>query len=250
MVNNNYTAIVVEDEVLLLESLVEKVESLAVGVEVIATANNGRRAVEEIEKAPPDLVITDIRMPLMDGLELVEWLNREYVDVRKIIVSGYSEFEYARRAIRYGVQDYLIKPVSAEELRGALLSAVLAIRQRSEERGQAAEIPTGQLTQEQLVQYLYEHIRAGYTREMDFSAIIEGFHYSPDYINRLFAKHYHESPSKYQVRLRINEAKRLLLADPALNVREVAERSGYPDQSYFSRIFKKYTGVSPLDYRR
>ena len=250
MTGNRYTAIIAEDEVLLLESLVEKVESLQIGVEVIATANNGRRAMEEIAKAPPDLLITDIRMPLMDGLQLVEWLGREYVEVRKIIVSGYSEFDYARRAIRHGVQDYLLKPVSAADLRGALLSAILSIRQRGEERGQAVDTPAGNLSQEQVVQFLYEHIRANYAQEMNFGAIIGDFHYSPYYINRLFVRQYHESPSKYQVRLRMNVAKKLLIGDSALSVRQVAEQVGYQDQSYFSRIFKKHTGVSPLDYRR
>ena len=250
MIDGLCTVIIVEDEVLLLENLAEKVRNLNIGFQVIGTANNGKNAMEMISRTPPDAVLTDIRMPLMDGLELVEWLDREYVDVCKIIISGYSEFEYARRAIHFGVQDYLLKPISTGELKNTLLSVALSIQLRKETPGKEIQLPLEQISLEQVVQYVYDNIRTNYSHDIDLNCLIEDYHYSADYINRLFIKKYHESAAKYQIRLRINKAKQLLLSNHNLSVKQIAEHVGYSDQSYFSRIFKKYTGVSPLDYRK
>ena len=115
-----YSIIVAEDEALLLENLVKKIETANVGFEVIGSAQTGIQAYELVEELNPDVLITDIRMPAMDGLELIQKISEMHPRMDCIITSGYSDFEYARTAIKYRVTDYLLKPVDIEELKTAL----------------------------------------------------------------------------------------------------------------------------------
>jgi YesN/AraC family two-component response regulator len=107
---------VVEDEALILDHLVSKIEALPLPLVVSATATNGEDAFRLIEQAPPDIVFTDIRMPLMNGLELSQRIHERYPSVAVVIISGYNEFEYARQALRYNVSDYLLKPTTRKLL--------------------------------------------------------------------------------------------------------------------------------------
>lgn len=116
MKNRKIKAIVVEDEVLLLKNIAKKIVQAHPGFEVIGSVYNGKEALELIDKEKPDVVFTDIRMPIMDGLQLAAVLQEKYPSITVVIVSGYSDFEYARSAIRYGVCNYLLKPVRIEEL--------------------------------------------------------------------------------------------------------------------------------------
>ncbi len=111
-----YRVMVVEDEALILDHLVSKIEALPLPLVVSATATNGEDAFRLIEQAPPDIVFTDIRMPLMNGLELSQRIHERYPSVAVVIISGYNEFEYARQALRYNVSDYLLKPINPEKL--------------------------------------------------------------------------------------------------------------------------------------
>lgn len=107
--------VVADDEYYARKALIKKIT--AVGPEVIADFSQGAEVVEFLENhEAPDLIITDIRMPVMDGLKLSEYVNRHYPEIKVVIVSGYSDFEYARSAISFGVKDYLLKPVQKEKL--------------------------------------------------------------------------------------------------------------------------------------
>lgn len=107
--------VVADDEYYARKALMKKIET--VGAEVAADFDNGAGVVEYLEThAAPDMIVTDIRMPVMDGLKLSEYVNSHYPEIKVVIVSGYSDFEYARSAISYGVKDYLLKPVQKEKL--------------------------------------------------------------------------------------------------------------------------------------
>ncbi|PDO09484.1 MAG: hypothetical protein BLM47_12245 [Candidatus Reconcilbacillus cellulovorans] len=116
-----YRAFVVDDEPHMLEGWRTMIDWNACGFELVGTACDGEDALAEIEKHPPDLLVTDIRMPVVDGLELIRAIREKYgADIKCVIVSGYSQFEYARQAIRYGVGHYLLKPLVPEEVHGLL----------------------------------------------------------------------------------------------------------------------------------
>jgi len=110
----------VEDEPSAMRYLKSIVEVKCSGYEIAGTAENGLEALEKISSTLPDIVITDIKMPVMDGIELVSHIKKQWPNIYSVIVSGYQEFEYAKNAIQCGVVDYLLKPVNINQLKGLL----------------------------------------------------------------------------------------------------------------------------------
>ena len=113
---NRYRIILVDDEEEVRKSIIQKIQWEAIGFEVVGDAENGRDALEKLEALEPDVVLTDIRMPYMDGLALAEKVHQKYPSMKVVIFSGYDDFEYAQRAIKLEVTEYILKPVNAEEL--------------------------------------------------------------------------------------------------------------------------------------
>ncbi|PDO10507.1 MAG: hypothetical protein BLM47_06755 [Candidatus Reconcilbacillus cellulovorans] len=116
-----YKLLLVDDEADVREGVAREIDWRTYGFDLVGVAENGREAVEWIEREVPDLVVTDIRMPFMDGLELAEWLRKTRPYVKIVILTGYDEFQYARRAVRLRIEDYVLKPFSVRELTDALL---------------------------------------------------------------------------------------------------------------------------------
>lgn len=116
-----YTIVVAEDEELLLNNLISKIEKTDEDFQVVGKAQTGSQAYDLVEQYTPDVVITDIRMPVMDGIALLTKVREQFPLTKFIITSGYSDFEYARSAIALQVSDYLLKPVDPEELERVLL---------------------------------------------------------------------------------------------------------------------------------
>lgn len=117
----NYTVIVAEDEELLLNNLVHKIEKADPDFQVIGTAQTGAQALSLVEQMSPDVVFTDIKMPVMDGITLLTRIRDQFPFTKLVITSGFSDFEYAKKAITLKVSDYLLKPVDPDELRNVLL---------------------------------------------------------------------------------------------------------------------------------
>lgn len=111
-----YTVLLVDDEVDILNNLLNQIDWPVYGVESVLTANDGLEALTQFEKQHIDLLITDISMPQMDGLELIRKVHESYSNTRCILLTSYSDFTYAREAISLGVENYLLKPFNAEEL--------------------------------------------------------------------------------------------------------------------------------------
>lgn len=121
---------IVDDEQLMRQGIRKKIQMIGLPVAVVAEAGDGREALVKLREANPDIVITDIRMPMLDGLGFLQEALQEKPDLQFIVVSGYGEFEYARKAIQYGVTDYLLKPVDQEELKVSLMRIVGKIEKR------------------------------------------------------------------------------------------------------------------------
>ena len=115
--------LIADDEIKVSKLILHLVQWEELGMEVIGTVNDGVEAFELILEKQPDIVITDIRMPGMDGIELVEKATKEMESSKKVffvIISGYSQFEYAQQAVKLGVEDYLLKPIKKKELEAVL----------------------------------------------------------------------------------------------------------------------------------
>lgn len=243
--------IVAEDEELIRNNMVRKIESLDSTIKVIAAAQDGKEALEFIRKEQPDLLITDIRMPVMDGMELIKTIFLKYPRIRSIITSGYAEFEYAKQALKYNVNDYLLKPISEHELRRVLSAVHDEIEQeRSGLQPNLEDVLLPGMPGEEIVARVQRYMRDHFDQELSMERIAKQFNFNASYLSKIFIKHTGDPPSKHLMSLRISEAQYLLTHQRSLSVKEVGERVGYPDQFYFSRIFKQVTGCTPKDYRK
>ena len=245
----SYKIVIAEDEELQLNSLVKKVEKFCPGFTVVGTAQTGSQAYKLICEKAPDILISDIRMPVMTGIELMEKARIMFPELQFIIISGFSEFEYARSAIRLQVSDYLLKPVETEELQKALNKIRLKLQERAQEESAAFNGDSENKTAEQVAFAVIEYLQHHYNEEVNLNQIASALHYSPSYLTKIFVQQYDTTPSKYMISLRMQKAQQLLAHNPELSVRQIGETVGYPEQGYFSRIFKKYVGVSPMEYR-
>lgn len=257
----NYSYIVVEDEDLLRNHLIKKIENLHLPLKLEGSADNGLDGLELAERVSPDLVFLDIMMPVMDGLELAERIHERFPETRMVIVTGYSDFEFARKAIRFGVSEYMLKPIDVKELE-AMLDRILERMKRNEQLRNAAYQKEAALRQiatagnrekrskEEIADLVEQFLDIHFREEISLSELAERAGFSLDYLSRLFKRYKNESPSRYLTKLRIAEAKELLKANPEIGVREVGELVGYPDPYYFSRVFKEQTSLYPSEYRK
>ena len=115
-----YRILLVDDEILVRDAIKENIDWSAIDCELVGDCENGKQAAEFVQEHPVDIVLTDILMPYMDGMELSHFLHDNYPDIVIVIFSGFGEFEYAKKAIQYGVSEYLLKPVTAMELTGVI----------------------------------------------------------------------------------------------------------------------------------
>lgn len=246
-----YKVIVVEDEDLILNSLIKKIEKSSLGFKVIASAQDGKSALALIENLIPDLVITDIRMPVMDGIELIKNLFIKLPFVRKIILSGFGEFNYAQQALKYEVKDYLLKPVKADALAQTLsrMSISIDCEKKIISDNFINIKDKHSYGPEQISKMIEQYLRANFKTEINLDNLAQKFNFNSSYLSKIFTKYIGENPSKYLITLRINEAKRLLLNNNDLTVKEIGQIVGYEDQFYFSRLFKNVTGKSPITFK-
>ncbi len=244
-----YSVLLVEDEQWVRKGLRRKIDSLGLGFEVAAEARDGIEALQMMEDSSPDLLVTDICMPAMDGMELIRSAFFAYPGMAAIIVSGHGDFEYARKAIKYEVKEFLLKPISDVALAEALASVRIKLDAQAEDA--LRELPSGGLlsNQEEIAQTLELYIRENFRRDIRLKEISEKLGVTTDYLSKAFKKRSGETPLKQIIKLRMNEAKQLLASNPGLDVRTVGELVGYEDQFYFSRMFKIHVGLYPSEYR-
>lgn len=247
-INPSYKYIVAEDESLIRHNLVKKITSLNLPLTLAGEASNGEEAIHLMEESFPDLVITDIRMPRPDGLELARYLQKNHPGTRTLLLSGYSDFAYAQSALRCGVVDYLLKPVTLEALSESLHKILITMKAESDELDTYRSGKNG-LDQRSICELFETYLHENYQQEVSFQELGEKFGFTPEYLGKLFKRHTGETPSKYLTRLRINEAKRLLLSNPYMEIQKVGELVGYRDGFYFSRTFKNHTGIQPGEFR-
>lgn len=244
-----YTVVIAEDEELLLTNLVNKIETLDVGFTVSGKSQTGVQALDLIKVLKPDLLITDIRMPLMDGLELIKEVKEHFPLTQFIITSGFSDFEYAKAGITLGVSDYLLKPVDPEELKKSLLKIKTKLHAEQQNYESIFNPAATRNSPAAIAELLKNYFVENFNQDINLNLIAQNMNYSSSYLTKIFCQQYDCTPSKYLISLRIQKAQQLLSHHPEYSIRQVGEAVGYEDQGYFSRIFKKQTGQSPFEYR-
>lgn len=235
----------VEDEQLLRRSLARHIANLDMGFAVTCEASDGKEALELLGRNDVHLIITDIRMPVMEGLELLDAVNTRYPHIKVVLLTGHAEFSYAQQALRGGALDYLLKPVSVSALEQMLL--IVKTRLGADWLLEEDGVSSG-VSAEETMNLLRNYIRGHFAEDIDMASLASSFGFSSAYLSKIFNRFEGTSPVKYLTSLRINEARHLLL-NTNLTIKEVGERVGYDDQFYFSNVFRKTTGSSSSVFR-
>lgn len=232
---------IVDDEPKIRRGLIKKIKLLNLPFEEFIECEDGKDAIEKFKEHKPPIVIADINMPYMNGLEFIYNINSMQKDASIIILSGYDRFDYAQKAISLNVMEYLLKPVSEEDLNKALIKALDNTKALWTDNNRG-------LTD--TVARIKGYIEENYYREnLNLTSVAAFFELSEAYISSLMKKELGLSFNEYVTNIRIESAKKLLKEQGrAIKIYQVAELVGYNSQHYFCRVFKKITGVSPIEY--
>ncbi len=240
--------LVVEDEEMIRRGIVLTVDWAALDCVVVGEAANGLEALEAVERLRPSLIITDLKMPQMDGLEMLRRLRELGNNVYVIILTAYDSFTYAQSALRLGAVDFLVKPFHD----GDLEQAVMALRRRMESDNSEAALALPELRKGDKSKYVLEAMdfigRHYSDSSISIGLIAQHLGISEGHLSHLFKKETDYTLLNYLTRYRIHKAMGLL-KDCRVKVYEVAEQVGYRDITYFSATFKKLVGVSPSEYQ-
>ncbi|MBB6730096.1 response regulator transcription factor [Cohnella zeiphila] len=262
-----FKLLIAEDVKTVRETLVRSIPWDRLGLSLLGAAENGEEALALVEREEPDVLLTDIGMPRMNGLELIEACKTRKPDLRCVILSGLNEFEHARQAIKLQVQEYILKPIDPEEIEKVFASVVAELRKEREarsgsraERSIREELPnvaealpqkewTGNLKKKKLVEQALRYLNDNFRRrELALSEVAAEVGLSEKYLNLLVKEVTGQTINHAIVRLRMEEAARLL-KDPANRIYEICDRIGYADQDHFREMFKKQFGLTPTEYR-
>lgn len=251
--------LVVEDENFIRKGLIGTFDWLKCQCVVIGEAENGLIGLEKIEKLKPDLVITDIRMPKMNGIEMLR-KAKEIYDVESFILSSYDDFSYAKQAIDLRVFDYILKPIDEEYLEKALkkfkdyyddkiLSNKLKETIAQNKKTELIDLKYYESNSiyDRYTKKIIEYITVNYNNKISIEDLAEKYGVSVSYLSRQFksitSHTFHDFLNKYRIQKSIE-----LLQSGNYKVYEVSDMVGFSEYKHFSTVFKKYTSYSPSEF--
>ncbi|WP_010677603.1 response regulator transcription factor [Bacillus timonensis] len=248
--------VIVDDEPRTRQGLQRTLESWNNGEFTILTAESGEEVLQIAQKQKIHILLSDIRMPEMTGLQLLKTIKEKGTSPVVIVISAYSEFEYAQEALRLGVVNYLLKPISKSKLIEAVEEAVQVLEKQFrvgmiekvvDEKIVDATTKMDSTTDtiREAMTYIDHHLRDEITQK-DVAAHV---HLNPSYFSVLFKEKVNLNFSEYVTRRRIQRAKELLLSTK-LTINEIADEVGYKTAKYFIKIFKEYEDMTPTTYRK
>lgn len=236
------TLLICEDEREIREGLRDTVDWGACGIGRVLTAADGWEARELIRSEVPDILLTDIRMPRLDGLALSRFVYEHYPAIRIVILSGYGEFEYARRAIAYKVEHYFIKPVPIGELTG-LMRRLCGGNGGAAATGGAVCGDAPSLGA-RIKGYIDEHA----CEAINIDVIARALGVNASYLSHSFKRETGIRCSEYLNRIRVRRSLEPLLKSRR-TIEEIAGASGFSNGGYYITVFKKIMGMTPQQYR-
>lgn len=264
-----YKVVIIDDEPIIVEGLSKSIQWDRWDCEVVGSALNGIEGLALVDEVRPDIIITDISMPQMDGLQMIASLKSQYENLEITILTGYRDFEYAQQAIRLGVTRLLLKPSKMDELQEAIEhmtdnlkynqmrrqgnggevsrdtdSTLEAQTEQDEEHAGTVKSEAGSFIVKNAMTYIREH----YKEKLTLSEVAEKTYVSQWHLSKLLNGHMEQSFSEILNTVRIEEAK-ILLENPALRIGDIADEVGFLDMAHFSRVFKKICGISANEYR-
>lgn len=246
--------LLVEDEKMIRYGIYVMIENSGIPYQEISECRNGREAVAFLEKNRYDLVLTDIKMPFMSGLELSKWIYEKIEPENQpfiVAISGYAEFEYVKEMMRFRAVDYVLKPVDRDELGKVLWHVEELFRKRGGESMDEAGIKgesvlTGQSRHK--MQRAVDYIRQNYANPIDMAEVSNYVSMNYSMFSSTFKEYTGENFSSYLKKLRIDKSKKLL-SKLEMNINEISREVGFEDSRRFAKVFKEETGVTPTAWR-
>lgn len=250
--------IIVEDEDIIRKGLVYTIDWLGMDCVVVADAADGEEGLEKILKFRPDVVITDIRMPRLDGFGMVE-KAKESVNFRSVFLTSFAEFEYARKALELKATDYLLKPVDEEKIRTVIREihfdhetdrAKETVLEGNKNQGMDFDHYMGlDTTENGYVTKAILEIRAHYAQKISVDSIAQELGVSTSYLSRKFKEVTGHTFLDFLNIYRVQQAVTLLQTS-RYRVYEVSDRTGFSDYKHFCAVFKRYTSMSPTVFMK
>jgi len=243
--------LIADDEETIREGLRKLIESYDIGLSVIATAEDGEVAMELINEYKPEIILMDINMPFMNGLEIIEEIRKTDQNAKIIIISGYSQFNYAQKALELGVLSYLLKPINYRDFKDILIKAMDSYSDRMWEISQIKKDEDTFKSQDDIGNNAIRYIKENFSStDISLNLLAEYFFVSQSYLAKTIKQKAGTNFTDYLNRLRIDMAIKLLLDENIeYTIKDISNKVGYNSQHYFSRAFKNYMGVSPNKYR-
>lgn len=233
--------LIVDDEPRICYGLQDLIDWDSLGVTVRDVAFSAREAIRMHKENAYSLIVTDIKMPITDGLSMISQIRCFDPNVFFIIVSGYEEFQYARTALKYGVSDYILKPVDEELLYDQVrqIAEKLNAIPRAQSGGKAISVDFAAIRQ-----YVDDH----FCESISLQGVAQKFYVNQSYLGRTFRANTGKKFNDYVNDMRIARAVSLL-RDRTARVQDICFMVGYKDITYFYKKFKEVTGKHPSDYR-
>lgn len=252
--------LIADDEKMEREALADIVMRRFEHEVTVEMAENGRKAADTAVLWEADLILMDIEMPGMNGLDAARAVLEQRPECKVIFITAYSLFQYAHEAVHLGACDYLLKPVDPDETEAAIRRAIRQIEAGRRLAEMAAVEPEAAEPEEQpeegesdrnalVMDHVRKYMEDNYMADLSLDSVSEILHISPAYLSAQFKKYQKMNFLDCLTELRINAAKELL-TDPFRSAAEVASMVGYEDANYFARAFKKRTGMTPTQYRK
>ncbi|HHY83660.1 MAG TPA: response regulator [Clostridiales bacterium] len=239
-----FTVVVVDDEYWALQGIINTFKWQRYGLKVIFNTCDPLEAWEKIQELKPDVVFTDIMMPNMTGLELAENIRNANIDCELVILTGYSEFEYAKQAISLRVFEYFLKPIDPNATDKLLSNLYEHLKRKN---GINSENEFSFIENKQF-QEMVQYINQNYGEMLHITKLCKKFYIDVSYCNKLFHQYFKKTFTEYVTDIRMNKAKEFI--SKGFSIKDVGGRVGYTDYNYFLKAFKKYYGVSPSEYKK
>lgn len=240
--------LIVEDEMRASRGLRKLLTSISTEADVIAEASDGRIALDLIRQHRPDVVFTDIQMPYMDGISLIKAVQDLRIDTKFVIITAYEEFEFARQAISLGVVEYLVKPVTVEEVTRTW-ERLQQDKNKGKDGVKKDEWRELYPDAHPLILRALEMIESSYAAKISQKELSETLGISAEYFSFLFKRDVKENFAKFLRKYRIEKAKQLL-DEGKIPSDQICYSVGIADPKYFSKCFKEETGVNVTEYKR
>ncbi len=252
-----YKVVIVDDEPIIARGLARAIPWGKYNCHVAGTAFSGREGLELIRNQQPDILISDIKMPGMDGLTMIASIKSQYPNIQICILTGYRDFDYAQRAICLGVTRFLLKPSKMDELLDTLEVMITNLSgSKAKESGESGKKednegkahPEENISGSFIVKNALKYMNKNYQQKIMLSEVAEQIYVSQWHLSKLLRKYTGQNFSEILNKIRIEKAKQML-DNPALRIGEIAEEVGFSDVAHFSRVFKKIVGISANEYR-